>query len=72
MEYQDNPDKSDPVLLMKRIDFPEEVSSRILEEAGKVLVCSPFLCLISRLLGCVDEFKEVAICVLGKSSGQAC
>ena len=71
MEDEEYPDESDPILLMERVNFPEEIASRVLEEASKVLVRSPFLCLISWLLGRVDEFKEVSIGVLSESSLQA-
>ena len=68
MEYEQHPDESDSVLLMKWLYLPVDISEWILEESGDVLECSPLLSHVSWLTGRSHELCEVSISFLGKSS----
>jgi len=68
MEDNHTPEETDTVLSVERLHLPVHVAEGILEEAGNVLERSPSLGLVTRFLGVVDEFAEVAIGVLGQSS----
>lgn len=60
--------KSDSVLAVKRVHFPEKVSEWIFEESSNVFEGSPFLGHISWLSGCLHEFSEVTISFLCQGS----
>ena len=62
------PHEANAVLGEERVQLPVEVADRVLYEPGDVLEGSPALGLVSRLLGAVNEFAEVAIRVLGQST----
>ena len=62
------PEESDTASLVEWLGLPVHVAERVLEEAGNVLERSPSLSSVTRLLGSVDKFAEIAISVLGKSS----
>ncbi len=62
------PHKSNTVLLVEWVDLPVRVSKWIFEESSDVLVCTPFLCLITRLFDVLNKLAEIAVCFLGQSS----
>ena len=62
------PHEANAVLGEERVQLPVEVADRVLYEPGDVLERSPALGLVSRLLGAVNEFAEVAIRILGQST----
>lgn len=68
MPCQKNPGKSESVLSMKWVEFPENITEWILEESGNVLETSPFLGHVSWLSCSSDEFSEITISLLCKSS----
>lgn len=68
MEDQQNPEETNAVLLMKRLNFPVEISKRIFEESSDVLECSPFLGHITGLSSCDNKLIEITVSLLSKSS----
>ena len=68
VEDQENPDETDAVLLVEGLYFPVEVAEGVLEESSNILEGSPLLCHITRLSSGGDEFSEVTISLLSKSS----
>ena len=72
MEDQQDPEETDAVLLVERLNFPVEVSKRIFEESSDVLECSPFLCHVTWLSSCDNKLSEITISFLSKSSILEC
>jgi hypothetical protein len=70
MEYKQHPNESNSVLGMEWLDFPMQVTQRILEESCEVLESSPFLSHISGLSCGKHELGKIAISFLGKGSTQ--
>ena len=68
VEDQQHPEETDAVLLMKRLNFPVEVSKRIFEESSDVLESSPFLCHIARLSCGDNKLSEITISLLSECS----
>lgn len=68
MPDEKEPNESDSVLRVKRVDLPEYIAEWVLEETSDVLKSSPFLGHVSGLSSCVHELAEVSISLLGQSS----
>ena len=68
MEDQKDPEETDAILLMKRLNFPVEVAKGILEESSEVLEGSPFLSHIARLSCRKNKLLEITVSFLCKSS----
>lgn len=70
MVDEEGPDESESVLGVEGAHFPVQVSGRVLVEANDVLEGSPSLGVVTGLVGGKDEFGEVTVSLLGKSSKQ--
>ena len=68
MEAEADPHESNSVGFMKRVSLPVHVSSRVFKETSYVFEGSPFLGLVSRLFEVGNEFVEISISFLSKSS----
>ena len=68
VEDDQAPDEAHAVLSMESLALPVNVPERVLKEAGDILERSPFLRVVTGLLGLVYELSKVAISVLGQSS----
>jgi len=68
MPDQKSPNESDSVLWVKWIDFPEDVTERILIESSDILESSPFLSHISGLSCGSNKLCEITISLFSKSS----
>ena len=68
VEDDQAPDEAHAVLSMETLTLPVHVPKRVLKEAGDILERSPFLRIVTGLLGLVHELSKVAISVLGQSS----
>ena len=68
MEDEQHPEETDAVLLVKRLNFPVEISEGILEESSDILERSPFLGHITGLSSCDNKLIEIAVSLLSKSS----
>ena len=66
-DYQ-APDEAHAVLIMERLTLPVGIAEWVFEEAGDVLERSPFLRVVTGLLGLVYELSEVTISVFSESS----
>ena len=66
-DYQ-APDEAHAVLIMERLSLPVGITERVFEEAGDILERSPFLRVVTGLLGLVYELSKVTISVLSESS----
>jgi len=69
MECESHPHEPHSVLVVEHVHLPVAVAQRVLHEARDVLERSPFLRLVTRLLGAADELLEVAVGLFGKGSG---
>ena len=68
VEDQQDPEETDAVLLMERLDLPVEVSKRIFEESSDVLKGSPLLCHVTRLSCGHNKLSEITIGLLSECS----
>jgi hypothetical protein len=68
VEDEQHPEETDAVLLVKRLNFPVEISEGILEESSDVLECPPFLGHITGLSSCDNKLVEITVSLLSKSS----
>ena len=62
------PDEAHAVLLMEAFSLPVGIAEWVFEEAGDVLERSPFLRVVTGLLGLVHKLSKVTISVLSESS----
>ena len=70
VEDEEDPDDSNPVLVLQDGNLPEGVAEWILEESSDVLECSPSLGHISWLLCSHYELSKVTIGLLSEGSIQ--
>jgi hypothetical protein len=68
VEDEQHPEETDAVLLVKRLNFPVEVSKRIFEESSDVLEGSPLLCHVTMLSCGHNKLSEITICLLSECS----
>ena len=68
VEDDEAPDEAHAVLIMKAFSLPVGIAEWVFEEAGDVLERSPFLRVVTGLLGLVYELSKVTISVLSESS----
>ena len=68
MEDQQNPEETNAVLLVKRLNFPVEISKRIFEESSDVLKGSPLLCHVTRLSCGHNKLSEITVGLLSECS----
>ena len=66
-DYQ-APDEAHAVLIMETFSLPVGIAEWVFEEAGDVLERSPFLRVVTGLLGLVHKLSKVTISVLSESS----
>jgi len=65
---EENPDDSDAILLVERIQLPVSVPNWIFVEASDVFKSSPFLGVVTRLLSIEDEFTKVSVSLFSERS----
>ena len=68
VEDDEAPDEAHAVLIMETFSLPVGIAEWVFEEAGDVLERSPFLRVVTGLLGLVHKLSKVAISVLSESS----
>ena len=68
VEDNQTPDEAHAVLIMERLSLPVGITEWVFEEAGDILERSPFLRVVTGLLGLVYELSKVTISVLSESS----
>ena len=68
VEDDEAPDEAHAVLLMEAFSLPVGIAEWVFEEAGDVLERSPFLRVVTGLLGLVHKLSKVTISVLSESS----
>ena len=68
VEDDEAPDEAHAVLIMEAFHLPVGIAEWVFEEAGDVLERSPFLRVVTGLLGLVHKLSKVTISVLSESS----
>ena len=68
VEDDEAPDEAHAVLIMEAFSLPVGIAEWVFEEAGDVLERSPFLRVVTGLLGLVNKLSKVTISVLSESS----
>ena len=68
VEDDEAPNEAHAVLIMETFSLPVGIAEWVFEEAGDVLERSPFLRVVTGLLGLVHELSKVTISVLSESS----
>ena len=68
VEDDEAPDEAHAVLLMEAFSLPVGIAEWVFEEAGDILERSPFLRVVTGLLGLVHKLSKVTISVLSESS----
>ena len=68
MPNKADPDDSDAILLVERIQLPVSVPDWIFVEAGDVLESSPFLGVVTGLFSVENEFTKITISLFGERS----
>ena len=63
-----NPNYSDTVLFVERIQLPVSVPDWVFVEAGDVLKSSPFLGVVTGLFSVENEFTKITISLFGERS----
>ena len=66
MEYEQDPEETDAVLLMERLYFPVEVAEGVFEESSNILEGSPLLCHVTGLSCGHNKLSEVTISLLSE------
>ena len=66
MEYEQDPEETDAVLLMEGLYFPVEVAKGIFEESSNILEGSPLLCHVTGLSCGNNKLSEVTISLLSE------
>ena len=70
MPNKADPDDSDAILLVERIQLPVSVPDWIFVEAGDVLKSSPFLGVVTGLLSVENKFTKITISLFCERSKQ--
>ena len=68
MVKHENPDDTDTVLSVERLNLPVHVAKGVLNEAGDVLESTHLLGFVTGLLHALDKLGEVTVGLLGKGS----
>ena len=68
MPNKANPNQTDSILLVERIQFPVSVADWVFVESGNIFERSPLLSVVSGLFSVEHKFAEISISFLGESS----
>ena len=68
VEDHQGPNESNAVLIVHSLSLPVGIADWVFEEAGDILERSPFLRIVTGLLGLVHKLSKVAISIFSESS----
>ena len=68
MPNKANPNQTDSILLVERIQFPVSIADWVFVESSNIFERSPLLSVVSGLFSVEHKFAEISISFLGESS----